>query len=386
MINVTLPVAIELVVDDVGWHNGADERYKNLPARSGLPRFHHPDDIKALNAIGEGLNMKIVCSLVLGEWDRKNILRGVPHVTNNENGWDAAGEMDPDYTKAYFEALEDSEYLDYALHGLTHGYYENDVLNTTRQYYPAILDERRNKVGFTWLSPNEFSNMLKLFMDIYNEWGFKKKIDTFVSPCGCMGSPNDEGNLAYSRVLKDMGIKYWSNSWETCDSPVSVLNGLISTVGYGIVTWNAYDVDPDYLPVVGEGEAEGIICGMHLTNFIRFNHEKNPEYVPKWINYFKRQAEVFGFMLARDIADSSSQAMYNRFAELCETENSFTVDLSEVDRQGALAVCNEFYVSIRDGREPISCTGGEISLYESKGSFKTYKIKRTSDKIKVALA
>lgn len=64
MKNVILPVAIELVVDDVGWHNGADERYLNLPARSGLPRFHHPDDVKALNAIGEALNMKIICSFM----------------------------------------------------------------------------------------------------------------------------------------------------------------------------------------------------------------------------------------------------------------------------------------------------------------------------------
>lgn len=377
MKNVILPVAIELVVDDVGWHNGADERYLNLPARSGLPRFHHPDDVKALNAIGEALNMKIICSLVLGEWDRKNILRGVPHVTNDEKGWDAAGAMDPEYTRAYFEALEESKYLDYSLHGLNHGYYENDVLNTARQYYPTIRDEKGNPVDFRFLPKEEFARMVDLFMEIYKDWGFKKDIVTFVSPCGCMGTPEDEGNKAYAEVLRARGIKYWCNSWHAYDPHVCTVEGLISTKGYDIVTWNAYDVDPDYFEPIGEGSAEGVALGTHLTNFIRFNHEKNFEYVPKWVNYFKKQAEVFGFLLARDMEDCSSQAMYVRFAKLTEEKDGFTVDLTELDKQQPLALRDEFYVSIRDPRTPTVSDGGEIALYETKGEFKTYKIKRT---------
>ena len=376
--NVILPVAIELVVDDVGWHNGADERYLNLPARSGLPRYHHPNDVKALNAIGEGLNMKIICSLVLGEWDRKNTLRGIPHLSPDEQTWDAAGEMDPEYTQAYFDALEESKFLDYSLHGLNHGYYEGGKLNTARQYYPDIKNEQGERVGFRWLPEEEFDRMVDLFYGIYNEWDFKKDIVTFVSPCGCMGTPTDEGNLNYAKALLRRGILYWCNSWHDHEDICDTIEGLITTKGYDIITWNAYDVDPDYLEPLREGERVGAACGMHLTNFIRFNPEKNFEYVPKWVNYFKRQAEVFGFMLARDMADSSSQAMYARFASLKETEDGFTVDLTNVDKQGALALRDEFYVSIRNTKASSAptVTGGEITLYETKGEFKTYKIRR----------
>ena len=94
---IRIPVALQLVVDDVGWHNGADERHLGRPSRSGLPRMHDPLDYEALNEIGRGLNMKILCSLVLGEWDKDNLLRGVPHVTYNEAGWDRASEIDMDY-------------------------------------------------------------------------------------------------------------------------------------------------------------------------------------------------------------------------------------------------------------------------------------------------
>ena len=32
-----VPVAIQLRVDDVAWHFGDDERYKDRPSRSGIP-------------------------------------------------------------------------------------------------------------------------------------------------------------------------------------------------------------------------------------------------------------------------------------------------------------------------------------------------------------
>lgn len=380
MKNVILPLALQLVVDDVGWHNGADERYINMPARSGLPRFHHPDDVRALNAIGEGLGMKIVCSLVIGEWDKNNRLRGVPHVTNNEAGWDAAGKMKKKYTEEYFRALEESEYLDYSLHGLCHGYFENGKLISAAQYYPFILDENGKRVGFKWLPEEEFAGMVDLFLAIYNDWGFKKKIVTFVSPCGCRGTNTSEGNLAYSRVLRDRGMHYWCNSWRDHDVTADTINGLIITKGIGIIPWNAYDYDPDYIPIVGEGEFGGPTYGCHLTNFIRFHHEKNFEYVPKWINYFKKQAAVFGYMLSRDMAHTSSQAMYERFAKLTETDCGCTIDLTDVDAQGAIALAPELYISFRGGLEPATCEGGEISLYEEVGDHKTYRILRGDSK------
>lgn len=379
MKNAILPSTAVIVVDDVGWHNGADMRHANQPARSGLPRFHHPDDVRALGEIGRGLNMHIICSLVLGEWDRKNILRGVPHVTGDEQGWDAAAKLDPEYGRAYFEALEECEYLDYAVHGLCHAYYENGHLVTARQYYPDVRDENGNRTGFKWLPEEEFARMIDLFLEIYNDWGFKKEIKTFVSPCGCLGKPTDEGNLAYARVLRDRGIDYWCNGWAHHPTLSDTVGGLMTTRSYSVVPWNAYDVDPTYLRVFGEDEIGGANVCFHLTNFIRYNHEKNFEYVPAWIDYFKRQSEVFGFMLARNIGECSTQAIYKNYATLTETDTGLTLDLTAADDRGANALGDELYLSLRRGTEPATCLGGEISLYEEKQGFNTYKIKRSGD-------
>ena len=74
--SIRIPVAFCLRVDDVGWHNGADDRYSSRPSRTGIPRKHVPADYRALHELGKALNMKISCSLVLGEWDKDNVLRG----------------------------------------------------------------------------------------------------------------------------------------------------------------------------------------------------------------------------------------------------------------------------------------------------------------------
>jgi hypothetical protein len=115
--------------------------------------------------------------------------------------------MDHEYVNEYFRALEESEYLDYSLHGLFHSYYDNGKINTARQYYPNTYDADGNISGYRWLPADEFERMISLFFDIYNDWGFKKKITMFVSPCGTWGTPKTEGNVEYAKVLKKHGIK-----------------------------------------------------------------------------------------------------------------------------------------------------------------------------------
>ena len=340
--NAIIPLALNMIIDDVGWHNGRDERYKNRPSRSGLPRLHHPNDVLALNEIGKKLNMKIVCSLVLGEWDRKNILRGVPHVTWDPEGWDAAGAIDLEYTERYFKALEESEYLDYALHGLQHGYYVDGKLITECPYYPySKKDENGNRI-VNWLPPEEFEEVVRLFFEIYNDWGFKKKIRIFASPGGCLGTPEDEGNKIYADILKKYGITVWGNRWPCFEQSSETLEELMLVKTYGKIPWDAYDVDPRLLEISTKENGKEIFPSFvgHLTNFIRFNPENNFERVDDWVNYFLKQAEEFGIMLARDIEFSAAQALYQRFATLTEEENEIKIDTAAVDAKATIAEKN----------------------------------------------
>ena len=385
MENIIIPISQAIIVDDVGWFNGNDERMKGGSARSGIPRFHTPDDVRALNAIAEGLNTKIGCSIVLGEWDINNRLRGVPHVTADEENWDVKSKIDMNYAKAYFEALEESAGLEYYVHGLMHAYYIDGKHHTGRQYYPAIYDENNKDIGFIWLPKEEFYHMIELFYEIYRDWGFKKELKTFVCPCGCRGSVYDEGNLEYAEVLRSFGVEYWANGWMDHDKNVDTIGGMITSKGRCIAPWNAYGINPKYLKPLDNKKVDTHL-GAHLANFIRIDPEDNFEYVDAWIKYFRDVTGVFGRMLARDNADSSSQSLYARFAKVEKCEGGYIIDLSEVDSLDAVGRKNELFVSFKNGVEPKAAVGGEISLYEAHEDYKTYIIKRDgSSEVKISV-
>lgn len=385
MENIILPLSQAIIVDDVGWFNGDDERMKNGSARSGIPRFHAPSDVRALNAIAEGLGTKIGCSLVLGEWDINNRLRGVPHVTANPEKWDVKSKIDMDYARAYFEALEESAGLEYYVHGLMHAYYIEGRLHTARQYYPTIFDENKKDIGFVWLPKEEFHRMIELFYEIYNDWGFKKELKTFVSPCGCRGAIDAEGNLEYAEVLRSFGIEVWANGWVDHKPNVDTIGGMITSKGRCIAPWNGYGINPKYLAPLDDSRLDTHL-GAHLANFIRFNPEDNFEYVDAWIKYFRDVTRMFGRMLARDNADSASQSLYSRFAKVEKCDGGYIIDLSEVDALCAVGRRNEFFVSFKDAVAPKTISGGEISLYETHEGYKTYKITREgSSEVKISV-
>lgn len=376
MENIVIPVGMAIIVDDVGWFNGNDERMMNGSARSGIPRFHTPEDIKALNAVAEGLGIKIGCSIVLGEWDKKNRLRGVPHVTPNPDTWDAVCNSKMKYAEDYFEALESSTGLEYYVHGLMHAYYKDDgKLLTARQYYPTVFDECGKDVGFDWLPKDEFRTMIDLFSEIYNDWGFKKELKTFVSPCGCRGTTYDAGNIAYAEVLREYGIEYWANSWMNSDNHIDLIEGMITSKGRCICPWNAYGMNPKHLKPLDRTKIDTHICG-HLANFIRINPEDNFEYIDAWVKHFDENYNYFGNMISVDNAESSSQTFYSKFAKVEKCADGYSIDFTEVDAMGAIGLKKELFVSLKDGTSPKAVIGGTIALYEEKAGYKTYKITR----------
>lgn len=374
---ITLPTAVSIRVDDVGWYEGEDQRTLGLPSHSGLPRKHDPRDILVLNEIGRGLGTKVLCNLVLGEWDIKNRLRGVPHETWDEAGWDAASRIaqNRSFFDDTFAALEESEFLEYGLHGLLHGYFVDGRLHDEKYLYPFTVKNEKGEWVRLPRDYGEFDRMLSLFHEIYNDWGFKKEIRVFEAGNGCFGTPEDDYNQAIARILHRHGIRIWE--WGGWPEDVCVRDGMIFlNSALGFVTWNAYDVDPALLHNVFESpRGHGIvpnICG-HLTNFIRFQPEKNFENVPAWIDYFKRVTAPFGTMLARDNEQSASQAVYARYASLDPIDGGYRIDLAGVDAARTDVVEDEFFVALRGRDVPKSCKGAAVSLHESKEDHTIYK-------------
>lgn len=387
---ITIPVAIQIRLDDVAWHNGFDDRYCSRPSRTGIPRLHSTLDYPIIHELGKALNTQITCAIVLGEWDKDNILRGEKYLTWDPDGWDRASEMDMAYHQSALEQLESSEYISYTIHGVLHGHYDNGLQVTEREFYARVKDPVTGEYTkqFTWFPDSEFRRHLDFFFKLYNTWGFQKPIHSFSCGNGNIGSQFDEGNIHYAEILKEYGVDIWPNGW------TGMIGGTAAVVG-GIVAmksqpenvpWNAFDVDPDYLEPFNTESFRRTDIGLHWPNLLRWNPEKNMEYLPKWVNFFNRQTEVFGTMLSKDGYFAASQAVYNRYAKLSFVENKCVIDLSDVDAQNARALKQEFYISFKNGVAPKGITGGSICEYETKKEFKTYKVVRDgSDTVVITL-
>lgn len=374
---VKIPVAIQLVADDFGWHNGRDGRLYNRPSRGGIPRDHAPEDCYIMNEIGKALGQKVLMPFVIGEWDKDNVLRNVKNATYDDDKWDRASEINYHFAEKYFEAAESSEYIEYAYHGLMHGFYDNGKQICETEYTRPVFDEatgQYDQANTKWLADDIIREYIDAWFRIYDSWGFKKKLRAFVCPCG-IGAPWEEAN-GFMKVLREKGFIHTANTCWSMHDRVAVAEGVTflnkAPLGIG---WEQYDVDPIMVRDMPEGYTA---TGLHWVNFLRLNPENNMDNLNGWIKYFTRQSKIYGRIISKDIAFATSQALYERFADVLYDETKCTIRLDKVDSQGALALSDEFYVSTMKSFDIASCDGGVMELYDNVGIGNTvYKIKRT---------
>ena len=392
-INAIIPMAIQINLDDVAWHEGEDKRHLGQASRSGIPRRHEVEDYQVLEAIGARLGMKILCPLVLGDWDKDNVLRGFVGATHDPYGWDRKNEINYEVFEEARDILDRSEYIELVIHGLLHGVYgEDGKLIHEMEYFKMIEEGGEEKMVIS--SDDDFNKRIRLFFEIYNGWGFTKKIRSFVSPCGFANS--DECMIAdLAKKLEALGIKYWANGGFSFKGPLGVYSDIaVMKKGgsyngkYGpMPPWEGYDLDPDLLmPFVDVRNHGGTnMVGMHWTNLLRLNPKRDFDYLPEWINYFNRERETFGTMIAKDVEFSVTQQFYSLYSKVNICEGKCIIDVSEACAKKTKPCKDEFYISFTKDISPKFCLGGEISLYEEHKKFNTYKVVHIAKQLEILL-
>ena len=387
---ICLPIALQIVTDDVGWFNGFDARCAEGPSRTGIPRKHCYLDYEVLEAVGKEIGMKINCPFVIGEWDKKNRLRGMPHATNNESGWDMASEIDYEEAERCLDVINRAEHFELAFHGLMHGYWENGISVEDAEFsHPSSLNYKTKYASHLCIPVDNdyFESHIETFFKIYADWDFKQKIRSFTSPSGVYKGVEENRHLV--EMMKKYGMHIWSNSWGAVKAAHEVIDGVIfmnkAYVGNNYPHWAGYGIDPerlkDYSFEVNNGidHPQRAIYGTHWANFLYYDPERNLECVKPWGRFMKRQAEIFGLMLSKDIAFAASQGVYRRYAAFENTKDGIAIDLTAVDNAGAIELSDTFYISIEKGISPKIAKGGTLSLYEEHKDFNNYEIKRNGE-------
>ena len=389
---VKIPKAWVLEFDDVGWDNGRDLRLQKKASRSGLPRFHALEDYQLLKEIGETAGMTINVALCLADWDKDNILRGFVGVTHDPYNWDRRSEMNIEAFEKYRDTLEGTEYVNYSIHGLMHGVYdEKGILIHEREYF-EYSEEGDNKRLYL-RSEEDFNKRLDCFFKIYDSWGFKKPINVFISPCG-LGFASHEELSRIAGELYKRGVRYWTNGGFYFEEPMKVINGVACVKksspvdSDGNVTsapWDGYDIDPSSFADYTSTNNDGCVFGLHWTNLLRYNPKKNFEQVKPWVDFINRQGELFGIVNAKNITEAINQQFYYQNAKIDISDGVCNIDLTAIENDKVDCHKNEFFISFKNGVEPKSCEGGVITLYREMKDFKTYKVAHTAWNVKIRI-
>lgn len=376
--SVVIPISVVFELDDVGWHDGRDLRLSGKASRSGIPRDHAVEDYELLDQIGMATGNKITVAIPLADWDKDNFLRGEVGITHDPYGWDRASTIDLEYSRKCFEALESSEYIEYACHGLLHGVYSAD--GKCINEHDFVVNETLADGTRITKPVDNFRRRIELWFKIYDSWGFKKPCEIFIVGGGTAGLTEEYLDQMTS-IIREYGFKYWTNGYFPFKGSIGVSNGVVCLPQYGkrgrnYSSWNVYDDDPSCYGdfIIPGHENNSCVFGMHWTNMLRFNPKNNYKSVKPWVDYFARQGEVFGSMNARDFASSANQQFYASFAKMSFDGNRCVIDLTEVLKRKLACHKNEFFISLKCGITPVKSAGGKILLYEEHKEFTTYKI------------
>ena len=385
-----IPVALQFCFDDVGWDNGRDMRIIGQASRTGMPRYHALEDYEMLHEFGKALGQKVIAPICLADWDKDNLLRGQVGITHDPYGWDRKSEIDVAFFEKARDILDKSEYIEITVHGLLHGVYDEKGRRADDgelEYFTIVEKNGERKMVLN--SDEDFDNRIRLFFEIYNSWGFTQKIRSFVSPGGFAYA--DLATVAHvAEKLSQLGIKYWANHGFRFPDTLGVYSDIAIMKKGGAFNgqylpppWEGYDIDPAlFMPFVCEKNQGGTnVVGMHWPNILRFNPKRNLENLPLWIEYFNRERENFGTMIAKDIAHSATQQFYKEYATVDITDSKCVIDVCEACKRKTSPCPDEFYISFAKDVLPVGIDGGKMLVYEEHKEFTTYKIMHTAEKI-----
>ena len=129
-LNVTIPMPIQIVIDDVGWWSGEDGNERQEPYRTGISRNHVPADYQAIVDLGIKLGVRPQAATILCEWDRENILRNLPTSTWMREKWDNSKWVGAWLDEAADIIRNNQNHYELTMHGVGHEYWQDE--NFTR--------------------------------------------------------------------------------------------------------------------------------------------------------------------------------------------------------------------------------------------------------------
>lgn len=372
--SATLPLPIQVVIDDVGWWSGQDGSKNHEPYRSGIQRNHVPEDYQAIVALGEALGIRPQAAMVLCEWDKNNVLGKLPSVTWMGENWDNSKWIGPWMEEAADIIRNNSRHYEITLHGVGHEYW------TDGKFSRAEWADTNGVMR----PPQEIEKRLDLFEKIMSQHQLGPFPASFVPAAFNHGfGPTGNYNTSMAEILDKHGIRYVNTPFHQMYNAAAAEHryfGFDSGVltidrGKDLLDWNVIGAGPD-------GQINGPTCGMHWANLLHPDPARNSEIVSEWVELLAPYQEREDTMLPPDSNYFQSQLLYYARTKITSTENSILLDFKALQNLPADKVKDEFTLKVKSETalkfKYKGIKGRSVVLEKGRGDFLyTLEIKRS---------
>ena len=333
---VFLPMPVFPIVEDVGWWRGEDGSAIHQPYRNSFPRRHCLKDYQALVHMAEKLKVRIALGMVLGEWDRNNVLKDVIGSTWMGRNWNNLDNQGPwlEETAEYLQANRKT--VELSVHGLCHEFW-----NRGRMERSEFHDQYRR------MRPHEVvASHLDAFGNILEQNGFSEFPRLFFPPA--LNHSFGNGKDSIQALLHGYGISHvitrFSKARCFCLPHHQKITwecgvGLLER-GRSPVPWHVSASPPTW-------DFSGPILPLHWGNLLHPDQEQNFDIVSRWSEMLLTGTTAPQYILAADYDTCWRQAAAFYFGRLSPAGGSIDIDLRALpnhmpDNKGP------FYIKIRD--------------------------------------
>jgi hypothetical protein len=317
----SVPMPLQVVIDDVGWWSGKDGHEIGEPYRTGIDRNHTLADYEALIRLGRRLVIRPQLALILCEWDRENILRDYPTCTWMGADWDNRRWTGPHLDDAAGYLRRNSAYAELTLHGVGHEYWDSGQPSRAEWADKAGNARPADRIGAH----------LHAFGAIMEQNGLGEFPSSFVPAAFCYPYGEEEGSLA--SILAEHGIEFISTPFASMtkhQEPQSPWFGVeqgIMIVDRGrepTIPWDEIASTPS--------TCAGPILGLHWANLLHPDPSDNDEVVDRWVDHLSSQNRRLDLVLAANTADCRDQLAHHALATVEVVGHEIRLDFRELRR------------------------------------------------------
>ncbi len=355
---IAIPMALQLVIEDVGWWEKSHPASPNEPFRSGMNRRHHPSDYLALVHLAKQLRMRPLIAFVASEWDRTNLLKRIPTATWMGTDWDNRHNVGPWLDQAAQMINDHRHLLEIGFHGVGHEYWDagrrsrTEFHNTPGEMRPVAHIEAH----------------LDAFARILEQNGLAPPPQAFVPPGlnhsfgggsqGIHGILNRHGiryvttNLAKAKMIR--APQHSRMAWEA--------GVLIIERGIAPVPWHVIAARPQFA-------FDRPVLSLHWANLLDDNIERNLDVTQRWVDFIKKGIDPLQQMLSPDTATCWTQFAYRCLSRIQQTaQGSISVDTRALQELPQSTLKERFFLKIAHSGGPLQwkIDGGRISKIQNQ--------------------